>query len=280
MDRNFMLAGFPLGHSISPQIHKRLFEYSGVNGEYALMEIPPRDFAGSIVQLRKLDGFNVTIPYKRSIMPFLQSVDARAKAIGAVNTVKCAAGAMHGYNTDVTGFHRALENAGIGLAGRVLVCGTGGASRMLVFEALTAGCSVCIAARDEGKAAACAAEFKTKFPNARINTSVLNRLSAGFDLILNGTPAGMFPDTEGCPVPYECIVRSGAVFDAVYNPANTMLLKHARAAGVKSTGGLAMLVWQAAAAQEIWFGTRFIPEQVNGLCSEMARVIGTRYSRP
>lgn len=277
MDKRFKLIGYPLGHSISPQIHKRLMEISGVCGEYSLFEIEPSGLESNIETLKMLDGFNVTIPYKRDILPFLESISLQAKRCGAVNTVKCENGVMHGYNTDCIGFLRSLADAGIKLRGKVLLCGAGGVARMMACEVLDRGCDLVIATPKVEEALSAKHDLELIFNDCKIDAMKLDDVTSGYDLILNGTPAGMYPDVDGCPLRREIIGKSAAVFDVIYNPAETVLLKEAAAAGAKAAGGLPMLVWQAAAAQEIWNGVQFHKEDIISLTLEMQILISSQY---
>ncbi|MDR3644761.1 MAG: shikimate dehydrogenase [Clostridia bacterium] len=272
----YCLIGHPLGHSISPQIHRRLFELSGREGRYELYGVAPDMFGAAFAAgapLRAFDGFNVTIPYKQKIIAFLDKVSEPAQKYGAVNTVLNDGGSLRGFNTDVQGFLRALSGAGIALGGRVLLCGAGGVAHMMACEALDRGCALTVAARSPEKAADFAAQLRVKYPGAQIESAALSKAAGGFDLILNGTPAGMSPRTEDCPVTKGTAQHAAAVFDAVYNPGRTRLLRYAQAAGAKTQGGLPMLVWQAAAAQEIWGPARFDEKQLAPLCEEMTRLL-------
>lgn len=271
------LIGHPLGHSISPRIHSRLFELSGSEASYTLLPIEPGAFARAAPMLREYDGFNVTIPYKQQIIPFLDRLSPRAARYGAVNTVENRAGELCGHNTDAEGLLRALRAAEIPLLGRVLLCGTGGVAHMAACEVLEHGCSLVVGARDEHKAAAFAQALHEMYPDAAVESCTLTQAAGVFDLIINGTAAGMFPDVNGCPVPERMVLQARAVFDAVYNPLETTLLRLARQNGAKAQGGLPMLVWQAAAAQEIWTGARFAPEQVEALCREMAAFLQNEF---
>lgn len=128
--KTFALIGYPLGHSMSPVIHKELMKTAGIDGSYELIEIAPENLADKFEELKKFDGFNVTIPHKISIIPFLDKVNERAELFGAVNTVKVGK-EITGYNTDCFGFLRALEMADIKLGGSTLVCGAGGVAECL-----------------------------------------------------------------------------------------------------------------------------------------------------
>ncbi|MFT8887874.1 MAG: shikimate dehydrogenase [Ethanoligenens sp.] len=272
------LIGHPLGHSISPEVHRRLFALSGTQGSYELMDFPPEELENHLPALRALDGFNVTIPYKQSLLPLLDMVDGRAARYGAVNTIKRTGNGLTGFNTDVTGFLRALTQADIPLTGNVLLCGTGGVAHMMACEALERGCALTVGARTYGKASAFADELTARYPGSRVEPSALAYLSGSFDLILNGTPVGMYPDIKDIPVPLNVARSARAVFDTIYNPTETALLSRVRAAGAKVQNGLAMLVWQAAAAQEIWTGKTFSPEDIDTLCHDMAAYIKEHFA--
>lgn len=273
----YALIGHPLGHSISPAIHERLFALSGTEGAYSLLDFPPEELKARLPALRALNGFNITIPYKQAILPFLDKTDERAARYGAVNTVKCENGQMTGYNTDVIGFLRALTGAGIPFSGQVLLCGTGGVAHMMACEALDHGCTLTVGARTYGKASAFADELSAQYPNAKIEPTALAYVTGSYDLILNGTPSGMYPNVKDLPVPLYVARSARAVFDAVYNPTETALLARARKAGAKVQNGLSMLVWQAAASQEIWTGHSFRSEDISALSSEMDKYIKEQF---
>lgn len=261
--KNFALTGYPLGHSMSPLIHNELFKINGKDADYNLMEINPEFFADGIEQLKNLDGFNVTIPHKTGIIPYLDSLSQRAELFGAVNTVKNENGKLTGYNTDCFGFLRALETADISLGGNVLLCGSGGVSRMFAFESVLAGADLTIAVRDADVDAAnmIKNEIKEKLQKD-VKVITLDDVDGNFNLLINGTPVGMFPNVDNCVLPKEKVLACGAVFDAIYNPLETKLLKYAKEGGLKYSNGLPMLVWQAVVAQEIWFDIKFDANQV------------------
>lgn len=264
--KNFCLIGYPLGHSMSPVIHRELFKINGIDAEYELKEISPDILAKGIKELDSLDGFNVTIPHKTGIIPHLDSLSDRAELFGAVNTVDNKNGALIGYNTDCFGFLRALDMAGIELKGRVLLCGSGGVSRMFAFESVLAGADLTIAVRDADVDAGnlIKKEIFEKL-NKAVNVITLDKVDGEYDVLINGTPVGMYPNTDVCVLPKEKVQKCRAVFDAVYNPLETMLLRYARQCGAKYSNGLPMLVWQAAVAQEIWLGVKFTMEQVKSV---------------
>lgn len=259
----FGLTGYPLGHSMSPVIHRELFRLNGIDASYELIEVSPDSLSQGVEQLKELRGFNVTIPHKTAVIPFLNGLSQRAELFGAVNTVDHKNGILTGYNTDCFGFLRALEMAEIELKGRVLLCGSGGVSRMFAFESVLAGADLTIAVRDSDIDAG--NQIKNEIAdklNKAVKVITLDEVEGEYDVLINGTPVGMFPNIDACVLPRQKVQSCRAVFDAVYNPMETMLLKYARQAGAKYSNGLPMLVWQAAVAQEIWLDVKFTMEQV------------------
>ncbi len=269
--KKFALIGYPLVHSVSPFIHTELFKLNNIDGTYELLEIPAGEIGNYTETLGKLDGFNVTIPHKTDIISFTTSLSDKAELFGAVNTVKND-GALKGYNTDCIGFIRALEIAEIPLEGRVLVLGSGGVSRMFAFEAALAGADVTIASRNGETANKIRDEIKEKL-GSDCGVIPLENVGGGWDLIINGTPVGMSPNADACPVSGEAVASSKAVFDAVYNPLETELIRTAKSLGKKYSNGLPMLVLQAAAAQEIWLGTSFSDSDIKDIICKTQEVL-------
>ena len=262
--KDFALIGYPLGHSMSGIIHKELFKAAKIEGAYSLTEIKPEALENELENLKRLCGFNVTIPHKTNIIPFLDALSPKAQLFGAVNTVDNKNGVLTGHNTDCTGFLKALSSADIELGGRVLICGCGGVSRMFAFESALAGCDITFAVRKESleKCKILSDELETKL-SVKCRVAFLDNAGEGYDLIINGTPVGMYPNVGVSPLGEETVASSKAVFDSIYNPNETLLLSYARQVGIKHQNGLSMLVWQAAAAQEIWNGVKFEDEDVD-----------------
>lgn len=267
----FSLIGHPLGHTMSPFIHEKLFQYSGKQAVYTVRDLPEEALMRSIDSLGKLGGFNITIPYKSAIIPFLDHLSGPAEEFGAVNTVLCDDGKLFGYNTDCVGFLRALSDAGLSLQGKVLLCGYGGVARMMAYEALRQDCYLTIGYRNGSweKAHRLKTELSEKYPS-RIEICEYGDLKGHFDLLLNGTPLGMFPNSMAMPVTAEVISYCNGVFDTIYNPDPTLLIQTAKEFGIRAAGGMTMLVWQAAAAQEIWYDIKFTTEQITSI-TELAR---------
>lgn len=280
MDNNnaYGLYGYPLGHTLSPFIHNELCRVKGVECDYKIFELPPECPKDNFEILKSRSGFNVTIPYKVDIIKYLDELSERAALFGAVNTVKALGGnRFKGYNTDCGGFLRALDMAGIALKGSVLVCGAGGVSRMFAFETVLAGCDLTLAVREDDIhfAEKIKSEIKEK-TGKDCRVILLSQANGEYDLIINGTPVGMFPRIDASVLPRETVIKSGAVFDAVYNPAETLFIKYAREGGLKYSNGLPMLVWQAALAQEIWRGLEFTDEEIKEVLKATEKELGRK----
>ena len=248
--KRYGLLGERLGHSLSVPIHRAVFRALGLDAEYRLIELPREEFAArAAALLTELDGFNVTIPYKRDILPLLSAVDPQAAEVGAVNTVSCGPGGAAGSNTDVAGFEASLRAAGISPAGRPCwVLGTGGAS-------LAVRCAL----RRMG-----AAQVYRVSRRPSEDTLGYDALPERFSgLLVNTTPVGMYPDTDACPLPPQALdallLRADAVADVIYNPKETQLLRAARERGLPCCGGLTMLAAQALESERIWQG-RSLPD--------------------
>lgn len=239
--RRFGLIGEHLGHSLSVPIHQAIFHRLGIDADYRLIEIPRSEFLPrASALLTELDGFNITIPYKQDILPLLRQVDPVAASIGAVNTVVCEG--AQGFNTDAAGFAAMLRRHGMDPAGlSCYVLGTGGASKAAVAALKAMGATqVTLVSRHPTGAAI-----------------GYDRLAEEFSgLLINCTPAGMWPDTEGCPLTPDALDRllpfAEGVADLIYNPPETTLTRAARAAGVPACTGLSMLVAQAVEAERHW----------------------------
>lgn len=267
--QKYSVIGFPIGHTMSPFIHSRLFQLSGVSAEYSVMEIKPENLAKKFAELKQLAGFNITIPHKQTIIPYLEKLDESAAEYGAVNTVKCTDITI-GYNTDAFGFLKALEMGGIELKDRVVICGSGGAARTIAYKVLQHGCELTIAVYKAGLGDAhmLKKQLENKFEKAKINTCLLDEISGKCNLLVNATPLGMYPNTDQMPVTIQQLNGCLSVFDAVYNPNETMLIKSAQSLGIKAVGGMAMLVWQAAKAHEIWYNATFNIEDIESLIQQ------------
>lgn len=263
------LIGYPLGHSRSPALHHAALAAAGLAGEYRLYALPPDEtglaqIAGLVADLRagRLHGLNVTIPHKQNVMPLVDRLSRVARAVGAVNTLfRAADGAVVGDNTDAPGFLRDLKRQ-LGVPpGLALVLGAGGSARAVTYALGSAGWQVRVLARRAEQAEGLVAEIgRAAGLEAYLFAGDLQRdlpsfAASGVDLLVNTTPLGMFPKIEGCPWPDNLSLPAGAaVYDLIYNPRETLLLRQARAAGLHAANGAGMLIEQAILAFHCWTG--------------------------
>jgi shikimate dehydrogenase len=258
------IIGYPLGHSVSPAMHNAAFKELGLDYEYIPFEVEPADLPEALPGLRAIHiaGFNVTIPHKETIVPLLDDVTKLARTIGAVNTVVNQDGELIGYNTDGPGFIESLkEDAGFEPKGKkVVVLGAGGASRAVVTMLAEMGAaSLTISDIIEEKAKGLA-EYtdglsQTKCGWSKLDSQLLKSEIEQADLLVNTTPLGMHPEINKSPLPDKIkLPKTLLVYDLVYNPAETKLLKTAKAAGCKAVSGLGMLVRQGAVAFTVFTG--------------------------
>lgn len=271
----YAILGYPLKHTMSPPIHKRLFELEGKTAEYEICELPPEELTGKADYLNSLGGYNITIPFKVDIIKYLDELDESAKRYNSVNCVVNRGGKNIGFNTDCYGFLRSLEAENISLSGKVLQIGCGGVGRMMAIEAALHGADLTIVALPEfiKGAEEAAAEAVKLAPKAKIKVITHDKISGEYDLLVNASPVGMFPKTEECPVSEEVIKSCKNVFEVIYNPDVTMLMKLAEKNSIKAVGGMAMLVWQAVVAHEIWSGAKYSDKDIAELISDMREML-------
>ena len=250
----FALIGKKLAHSLSVPIHRMFFEEIGIQGAYRLIEIPEDRLseATQAFALLGFAGFNVTIPYKQAIMPFLSGIDPFARRVGAVNTVCRRPDGLYGYNTDVPGFLAMLRRLETHVSGQacVILGASGGAAKAAIEALRTEGAKkLWLVTREPAGRASLGDDAEWSGYEA------LGDLDAA--LLVNCTPVGMYPNADASPLDAALLPRFGAVADMIYNPLETRLMREARAAGLPAQNGLYMLVAQAVAAQEIWQGARY-----------------------
>lgn len=263
----FAVLGESLGHTWSPQIHNSLFAAAEIDAVYLPITVPGDKLSSAVDVLRScFAGFNVTIPYKERIIPLLDEMDDAVRACGAVNTVENRDGRLIGHITDGLGMLRAIREGGIHTDGAdVLILGGGGAARVTGYEFLVRGGRVTFAVRNAQKGAVLAGELAETQPDGGVRIAVcpLNAVPGAHDILINCTPVGMYPKADACPVSEDVIARCGAVFDAVYNPRETQLIRRAREHSVAAVEGLGMLYYQAVEAEKFWFGAnRIVPDDV------------------
>lgn len=266
---NFGLTGNPLGHSLSKVIHSELFKLKNVDFTYELL---PTDNLEKLFsdQLSNLDGFNITIPYKTDIISFLNAVDDKVKLYNACNTVVNRDGVFTGYNTDVYGFLNTIKNCNITLENKkVLVLGSGGVSRMMVFESALSGAEVYITSRNRGKCEEIKEEVREK-TGFDVFVVSEDEIKGDFDIVFNGTPCGMYPKVLSLPIDFEKIINVPFVFDTIYNPRETLLTRLTKYCGNKAQNGLYMLVEQAAVAQKLFCGLEYSDDEVQAVVDKIS----------
>ena len=262
------LIGYPLGHSLSPVIHNAALKSCGLEGNYSLFPIHPDDKLGledliNRVRSGEIHGLNVTIPHKQNVISFLDELTPTARAIGAVNTIYLHNNKLIGDNTDASGFLSDLKKV---LATETLrhgdlaalVLGAGGSARAVVYALSKEGWQVTLVARRIEQAKQLASQFEGVYA---IEFKFQSFQRSNVQLIVNTTPVGMAPDIDQSPWPEKlAFPASAAIYDLVYNPSETKLVREARYQGLKATTGLGMLIEQAALAFEIWTGCRLSRE--------------------
>ena len=246
---------------MSPAMHNLAFQEMGLDYLYIPLRVALEQLPQAVAGLKALNvaGFNVTIPHKVAIMPLLDGLDPLAEKIGAVNTVVNSNGELRGYNTDAEGFYRVLLEQGFSPQGKnVVLLGAGGAARAIAFILAEKGASLTILNRQqELDWAENIARFILDDLQKEVKVFELGDIAKalpGVDLLVNATSVGMSPAHDISPVPASLLEKVPAVFDIVYNPLKTKLLKEAAAVGAKTITGIDMLAWQGALSFEKWTG--------------------------
>lgn len=243
--------GEKLGHSFSKIIHGKIANYS-----YELKEIAREDF-DAFMHKKDFLAINVTIPYKRDVIPYLYYIDEKAKKIGAVNTIVNKGGKLYGYNTDYSGMKRLAEKNGVDFNGKkVLILGSGGTSK--TANAL---------ASDSGAREVLTVSRSTKDGCITYTEAYSDHLDA--EIIINTTPCGMFPDNLSAPIDIDKFEKLEAVLDAIYNPLRSKLVSAALKKGLKASGGLYMLVAQAVYASEKFLDREISLDVIDKIYSEI-----------
>lgn len=275
----YTLIGHPLGHSMSPFIHDELFKISGIEASYDCTDIAPETFADRMNELKALNGYNITIPYKRDIIPYCDVLDETAKRYNSVNCVHNIDGKAVGYNTDCEGFLLSVKAKNLNLSGKVLLVGCGGVGRMMAIEAALHGAELTIGIIPEAAQAAAALTEEIHFlrPDCKVSVKPIDTVTGSFDLIVNASPVGMYPKVDACPVSVELIGTCKGVFDAVYNPVKTKIIQIAESFGKTAVNGTAMLVYQAVKAHEIWNGSSYTAEQVQNIIDKTNEIIAGEF---
>lgn len=259
MSFKLALIGYPIQHSLSPWIHEQFLARTNQIGTYEIIEIAPdKSFSDAMDKLKnsQIDGFNVTVPYKEKIIPYLDHIDEQAKKIGAVNTVKCENGVWTGYNTDGAGYVRSLLNKYPQLVDRkhanILLLGAGGAAKGIYHALLAADYkNIVLANRTVEKAEDIVGEDEA---NRVATLDEVEKDLLPFDVIIQTTSVGMKPNIDQAIIHLSKLKETTIVSDIVYQPLETKILKDAKNIGAQIHFGHTMLLYQAQYAFEIWTG--------------------------
>jgi shikimate dehydrogenase len=268
------IIGWPVEHSLSPVMHNAAFAQAGLDWAYVPLPVYPDHVGEAVRGLRALGfaGANVTVPHKRAVIRYLDEVSHAAQAIGAANTIVMRNGELYGDNTDAAGFFASLRAAGFDPAGTYCaIMGAGGAARAVAYALAGAGAlQVCVYNRNLRHARDLCQDMAKFYPDVRFEAVAMSDLAGigeDTDLLVNATPVGMWPDTEASPWPGGLPVPAHVrVCDLVYNPQKTLFLAQARRDGAETVEGLGMLVYQGAAAFEMWTGRPAPVETMRQAC--------------
>jgi len=244
MDK-YGLIGYPLGHSFSISYFNQKFKDEGIDAVYENFEIVSIDLLPEVLDSNpNLKGLNVTIPYKQKVIPFLDKISPEARAIGAVNVIKVThegkSVKLKGYNSDVIGFTQSIEPMLERYHKKALILGTGGASKAVDYGLKSLGLETVFVSRYER-------------PGTIQYGNITPEVIKEYNVIVNCTPIGMYPNTEVCPeLPYEAMDSHTILYDLIYNPDETLFMKKGAAYGANVKNGLEMLLLQAFSSWDFW----------------------------
>lgn len=270
----FALIGKNIEKSVSPFIHERLFSLDKINAEYNIIDLCDKNLESTIPSLQSLSGYNVTVPFKEEIIKYLDSLDNSAQIPMSVNTVKNGE-LSTGYLTDSYGFAKSLESIYKENLTSAVILGCGGAARAVAFELVNLGIEkIYFVIREQSK----------KKCNKLINdldlygfngAKILQNADFDYDILVNATPVGSNKNF-GCFASDELISRAKVVFDLIYSPTETELIKKAKSYNKVAINGISMLVYQAAKAHEIFFDSRYDIQSIDKICKETENLLSKR----
>lgn len=260
----YAVIGDPIAQSLSPQLHNGLFKEVGVDALYLPIAVNSENLENLVQGFRVMNfgGFNITKPHKMEIIKYLDELDPLAQKIGAVNTVVYRDGKMKGYNTDGFGFIKSIENKIVGQSKEdlnILILGCGGAVKSVAMALADWGINkVTIANRTLAKAETLAAQINDNWPGKALaiamETEQLKKAAGAAAIIVNGTSLGMADTVTLTPLPKSLLTKERLVYDMIYSPAVTQLMKDAKEVGAQTENGLEMLLYQGLRAFELWTG--------------------------
>jgi len=256
------IIGNPVEHSISPEMHNAAFRELGIDAIYCKFRVLKNELENAVNGIKALgiNGFNVTIPYKESIIPYLDYLDKNAKMIGAVNTVKLEGNKLKGYNTDGKGAIIPLKRVMRINGKKALILGAGGAARSISFELLHENIEcIYIANRTMKRAIRLSNDLRKYGCNSyviKLDDNTLRKVIDDVNFVINCTSVGMYPNINESLLSSDMLHSKLIVEDIVYNPLKTRLLQNAEIAGARTISGIEMLVFQGALSFEIWTGIK------------------------
>ena len=280
------LIGNPVEHSISPLIHNTLAQFCGIDLAYVTFKVEADSVNNAVTGAYALNvlGMNVTVPHKQAVIEKLSCIDPLAEAIGAVNTLVRTDNGYKGYNTDIIGLGRELEDAGVDLVGReVIILGAGGAARAIAFLCADKGASkVYILNRTLEKAASIAKAVNTYFAGENacdivtaMNIADYDKLESNDYIVIQTTSVGLHPNDDDVVIADEAFYQKIAVgVDIIYNPAKTKFMKLVEAQGKPAYNGLKMLLYQGVAAFELWNDMKVPQSAVDEVYDRMKKELG------
>lgn len=270
------ILGFPIAHTLSPEMHNAAFAALGMNWRYLPLLVRPEMIGQALRGAAALGfrGLNLTVPHKVNAIQYLDSVTEAVTIVGAVNTIRVemSSGRLEGLNTDVTGFlaDLAAHKVSVGEQNHVVILGAGGAARAVGTGLARSGARLTFVNRTPEKAIQIAEFMRSSWSSGKIDHATFGQLAevtADANLIVNCTPVGIYPDVELSPWPEDVpIPKTAVIYDTVYRPQRTRLMKQAELAGCQVIGGLGMLVYQGAAAFEVWTGKKPPIEVMRQVC--------------
>ncbi|HXW01166.1 MAG TPA: shikimate dehydrogenase, partial [Anaerolineae bacterium] len=258
------IIGWPVDDRLDPAMHNAAFAELGIDWAYIPLPVQPHQLDQALKGLVTLNfvGVNIVAPHQQAVMRYIDELSEAARITGAVNTLHIRARKFYGYNTDATGFLKALQEAGYDPKGmQVAILGAGSAARAVIFSLARAKADhIMVFNRTAERAAFLVDDLAEAFPTSRLvfeplNSASLAALHGKVDLVVNTTSVGMRPNIDACPWPADVFISSNTIFyDLVYDPLDTLFLQRARAAGIRTIDGLGMLVHQGVFAFEKWTG--------------------------
>ncbi len=273
----FAIFGWPVAHTMSPTLHGMLFGLLGKEADYIAVGVHADELPEALrLASEKLRGVNLTIPHKKAAIPLLDEVDQSAFDLGAVNTVAFRDGRAIGYNTDILGFAESLKRDGVKLKGKkAVLLGYGGAAAGMGYHCVREGAHLYITGRDLEKAGALRDHLLSCFPGGKIDVVKRRNIPKDAQIVVNGTPLGMTPNEAKKPL-FFLPHKVEYLFDAIYNPPVTALMKLANPRRTITRDGTYMLVMQGVHAETIWFGAQFTQAQTTMM---LRRVYGMMASK-